>query len=69
MNIWNWPNRGDLFTDYVNSCIKEKQEASGFPEKCTDVAAKLKYVADYCNKEGVQLDMDQICSDFFRSNY
>jgi hypothetical protein len=69
--VWNWPNRGDLFTDsdYVNSCIKEKQEASGYPEKCTDVAAKFKYVADYCNKEGVQLDMDKICSDFFRSNY
>ena len=32
--IWHWSERGELFTGYVNACIKEKQEASGFPAEC-----------------------------------
>ena len=48
--IWHWSERGELFTGYVNACIKEKQEASGFPAECITEEDKQHYIDDYFQK-------------------
>ena len=45
------PNTG-LFVGYVNTFLKLKQEADGWPSWCTTEELKEKYVADYAKKEG-----------------
>ena len=52
--------QGGLFSTYVNTFLKFKQEASGWPDWCQTEADKTKYVRDYFNNEGVQLDPDNI---------
>ena len=47
---------GGLFSTYVNTFLKFKQEASGWPEWCQTDADREKYVLDYLENEGVQLD-------------
>ena len=40
--------------------MKEKQEASGFPAECVTEEAKQKYINDYKEREGIQLDYAKI---------
>jgi hypothetical protein len=42
-----------LFTDYVNTFLKMKQEASGWPEWCQSKNDKWGYIRDYHEKEGI----------------
>ena len=58
--VWHWSERGSIFTPYVNSAIKEKQEASGFPDWCKSEEDKREYIKLYYEKEGIQLDYDNI---------
>ena len=58
--IWHWSESGDLFSEYVNACIKEKQEASGWPSYCTTEEEKKAYIDNYYEKEGIQLDYHNI---------
>ncbi|XP_054266921.1 uncharacterized protein LOC128989088 [Macrosteles quadrilineatus] len=51
---------GGLFTDFINKFLKMKQEASGFPGWCETEEDKNKYIEDYFQKEGVQLEKDKI---------
>lgn len=51
---------GGLFSTYVDTFLKFKQEASGWPEWCETDTEKEKYVSDYFEKEGIQLDPDRI---------
>ena len=51
---------GGLFTEYVNTFLKMKQEASGWPEWCDNDDNKHKYINDYYEREGIQLDYDNI---------
>ena len=53
-------NSGGLFTEYVNTFLKMKQEASGWPDHCNTEAEKQKYIADYYEKEGIKLEYDNI---------
>ena len=50
-----------LFEDYVNTWLKVKQEASGWPEGVdTDRRSKNRvYINDYLKYEGIQLEYDQ----------
>ena len=52
--------QGGLFAAYVNTFLKIKQEASGWPEWCRSEADKEKYVTDYFLNEGIRLDPDNI---------
>lgn len=52
--------QGGLFVAYVNTFLKFKQEASGWPEWCTTQSDKDKYVRDYFEKEGIYLDPNNI---------
>ena len=60
--VWHFPRKSNqLFSSYVNTFLKIKQEASGWPEWAGDDADKReRYVQDYLEKEGIQLDPDKI---------
>ena len=45
-----------LFAEYVNTFLKYKLEASGWPEECSDDASKQAYLAFIKEKEGIVLD-------------
>jgi hypothetical protein len=47
-------------TDYVNTFLKMKQEASGWPEWCQSENDKWRYIRDYHEKEGILLDYNNI---------
>lgn len=47
---------GGLFAAYVNTFLKFKQESSDWPEWCVTDESKEKYINDYFQKEGIQLD-------------
>ena len=51
---------GGLFTEYVNTFLKIKQEASGWPDWCVDEKRKQQYIHQYFMKEGIKLDSDKI---------
>jgi hypothetical protein len=46
---------GGLFTDYVNTFHKMKEEVSGWPEWCQSENDKWRYIRDYHEKEGILL--------------
>ena len=52
--------KGGLFTDYVNTFLKEKTEASGYPQSCITDADKASYVERFYKKENVRLDPTKI---------
>ncbi|KAJ8019801.1 putative DNA polymerase [Holothuria leucospilota] len=51
---------GGLFVDYINTFLKLKQEADGWPSHCQSEQEKLQYLEEYAEKEGVHLDRDAI---------
>ena len=51
---------GGIFTEYVNTFLKIKQEASGWPSWCVTEKQKHKYIEMYYQKEGVSLDYQNI---------
>ena len=52
--------QGGLWAGYVDKFLKLKQEASGYPEGCETEEAKQKYVDEYYQQEGIQLDPSNI---------
>ena len=50
----------NLFKDYINTFLKIKQEASGWPSHCTTEEAKRKYIQDYYINEGILLNYNSI---------
>lgn len=57
--VWHFPpaqQKTGLFKHYVNTRLKIKTEASGYPS-CTDTPAKKEeYVTNYKQREGIDLD-------------
>jgi hypothetical protein len=51
---------GGLFAEYVNTFLKYKQEASGWPEWCVDDEKKFAYIQAYLKNESVLLDKESI---------
>ena len=51
---------GGLFTEYVNTFLKIKQEASGWPDGCKTEEDRQTYINLYHKKEGVRLDYKKI---------
>ena len=67
--VWNYPNTtkydsktktDGLFSEYVNTFLKIKQEASGYPANVVTEADKDDYIQRYYENEGVLLDKNQI---------
>ncbi len=59
--VWHFPEQSDeLFKDYVDTFLKIKQEASGYPKECVTPEQKELYVSEYLEHEGIKLDPDKI---------
>ena len=44
----------------MNTWLKNKEEASGFPSGCTTLSQKQQHVSDYAAREGIRLNIDAI---------
>uniref|UniRef100_A0A8W8JGF1 DNA-directed DNA polymerase n=1 Tax=Magallana gigas TaxID=29159 RepID=A0A8W8JGF1_MAGGI len=51
---------GGLFAEYVNTFLKIKQEASGFPSDCDSEELKREYIRQYKENEGIDLEYEKI---------
>ena len=61
--VWNFPEqqrRRGLFADYINTWLKVKQEAAGWPSWCTNNEQKREYVMNYEEREGIRLNIASI---------
>ncbi|XP_065219194.1 uncharacterized protein LOC135844777 [Planococcus citri] len=53
-------NSGGLFANYINTFLKIKQEASGFPPHVQSDDDKRKFIEEMKLREGVTLDLEKI---------
>jgi hypothetical protein len=51
---------GGLFKEYVQTFLKLKQEASGYPAHCKTERDKAEYVQSYAQRQGITLDISRI---------
>ena len=60
--VWNFPKKQEgLFQNYVNTWLKIKEEASGWPSHVGDNLEKQRqHFADYYAREGIRLDPGKI---------
>jgi hypothetical protein len=59
--VWHFPEQSDvLFKEYVDTFLKIKQEASGYPKGCVTTEQRQTYVAEYLEHEGIELDPEKI---------
>ena len=64
--VWHFPKaqrRTGLFTDYVNTWLKLKQESVGWPSWCQTVEQKQEHVLRYQEREAIRLDISQIAKN------
>jgi G:T-mismatch repair DNA endonuclease (very short patch repair protein) len=59
--VWHWETTSDeLFKEYIDTFLKGKQEASGYPDYVKTPEDEANYIADYFEKEGILLDRNKI---------
>ncbi|CAB3991126.1 DNA polymerase, partial [Paramuricea clavata] len=59
--VWHFPETSDdLFKDYIDTFLKIKQEASGYPKDSVTEEQKRHYVDEYLEKSGIHLDPHKI---------
>ena len=59
--VWHFPETSDeLFKEYVDTFLKIKQEASGYPKECVTEEQKQRYVDEYYEVMGIRLDPNKI---------
>ena len=67
--VWHWEKRAQydpdkqsegIFEKYVNQALKEKQEASGYPDNCVTDEQKEAYIKNYFDHEGILMDKEKI---------
>ena len=59
--VWHFDETCEgLFEDYVNTWLKIKQEASGWPTGVDTEAQKQEYIKNYFEQEGIQLEYAKI---------
>jgi len=51
---------GGLFVDYINTFLKLKAEASGYPSWVRTADDEDRYIDQFCQSEGIRLDRDAI---------
>ena len=51
---------GGLFTEYINTFLRLKQQASGYPQHLQTEEEKDQYIANYLDHEGIQLVKENI---------
>ena len=52
--------QGGLFTQYINTFLKLKQESSGYPQNVKSEEGKQAYIDQYLDHEGILLDKEYI---------
>ena len=52
--------RGGLFVEYINTILKLKQEASGYPDWVRSADDEDLYIRQFYQSEGIRLDKDSI---------
>ena len=52
---------GGLFVDYINTFLKLKAEASGFPRWVRTPSDEERYIEEFRQSEGITLNKDPIC--------
>ncbi|KAL3068944.1 hypothetical protein niasHT_039083 [Heterodera trifolii] len=58
---WASPDNGNgLFTEYVNTFLRLKAEASGWPAGCDTEAARAEHIRQFAEQEGIHLRPDNI---------
>ncbi|XP_061191720.1 uncharacterized protein LOC133199940 [Saccostrea echinata] len=56
--VWHFPESSqDLFRSYIDTFLKIKQEASGFPPDCQTEEQKLDYIRKVIDREGIRMDL------------
>ena len=59
--VWHWEQTTDeLFKGYVDTFLKLKQEANGYPKHCVTDEQKQQYIDEYYEHEGIRLDPNKI---------
>ena len=61
--VWHFPEsqrKEGLFAPYVNTWLKHKTEASGWPAGIESPEQKAAYIRDYKEHEGIDLDPEKI---------
>lgn len=59
--VLHWPESTDnLFTGYIDTWLKHKIHASGFPEDVVTLGDQLEYIREYEEREGVKLELDKM---------
>ena len=61
--VWHFPEdqrKEGLFAPYVNTWLKHKTEASGWPARYVTEKQKAEYVRQYVEHEGIKLDPSRI---------
>lgn len=51
---------GGLFTEYMRTFLKQKQEASGWPQDCITEEQRRNYIREYEELDGITLDPEKI---------
>jgi len=51
---------GGLFVDYINTFLKLKSEASGYPDWVKNPEDEERYIKSFCESEGIRLDKEAI---------
>jgi len=52
---------GGLFVEYINTFLKLKSEASGFPSCVRSPSDEERYIEEFRQSEGITLNKDSIC--------
>ena len=58
--IWKFKKSSNLFTEYIKHFLKLKVQASGFPHWVKSEDDKIKFINQYKEKEGIELDINEI---------
>ena len=59
--VWHFKERkSGLFAEYVNTWLKIKTEASGWPKDCTTEEKKRDYIKRFKKKEGIRLEYEKV---------
>ena len=61
--VWHYPQRTHLFSEYVDRWLKIKTEASGYPRWADTEEAKDRFIQQFAEIEDVHLDKESITSN------
>jgi hypothetical protein len=56
--VWHFPQSSqDLFASYIDTFLKIKQEASGFPDQCQTAQQQQDYIEEIQQREGIMMNL------------